>query len=240
MLNLVPRRWLLLPSPLLGTSSWLGVAAALERRQQEAIIARTTMTTTATLDHVTPWVDQILEIPVPDDDLAVTVVAHSAAVPRVPYVAHRLYEKGWNIASFICVDGRFPDGRAFTVSEPTFGPMLDSIVRPDDYLPPWPRWWGSLIEGLVVDPAARDQVFGEARPIPRTWFDQGCAVPEMPDTIGRAFLSFGPGYAESCKRAAAEGWLTYHLAGDHLHQVVEPEAVANTLVAIADCIDAGS
>lgn len=196
------------------------------------------MTTTADDDHVTPWVEEILAEPVPTDDLPVTVVAHSAACPRTPFVVDKLRRAGWNVDSFICVDGRYPDGQAFTVLEPTFGPMLDSIVRPDDYLPPWPRWWGSLVEGLVVDPAARDLVFGEAKPVPRTWFDQPCPVPELPDEVGRAFLSFGPGYLESCDRAHSVGWMTYRLLGDHLHQVVDPEAVADTMMSIARCLTA--
>ena len=186
-----------------------------------------------------PWIAQILAPDVPDDDLEVAVVGHSAACPRMPLVADRLLDHGWNVTSVICVDGRFPDGRAFTVSEPTYGPMLDGMVRPDDYLPPWPRWWGSLVEGLVVDPAARDLVFGEARPIPRSWFDQPCPVPELPERVGKAWLSFGPGYLQSCDRAYAEGWMTYRLAGDHLHQVVAPEAVASTLMAMVSCLDSG-
>ncbi|MGF1599023.1 MAG: hypothetical protein ACFCVK_19220 [Acidimicrobiales bacterium] len=196
-------------------------------------IAHTTMTTTGDDDHVGPWIDELLAVPVPADDLPVVVAAHSAACPRTPYAVHRLLGAGWNVTGFVCVDGRYPDGVPLTASEATFGPMLDSIVRPDDYLPPWPRWWGSLVVGLVVDPAAREQVFCEARPIPRAWFDQACPVPDLPPGVGRAFLAFGPGYQASCTRAEAAGWRTYLLAGDHLHQVVAPEAVADTLLAIA-------
>lgn len=229
------RRWYLLPSPLLGPASWHGVGRSLEAKGQAVLIADPAMTTTDDIDHITPWIAEILGPDVPDDDLDVVVVGHSAACPRVPLVTHRLIDHGWNITSYVCVDGRFPDGRSFTVSEPTYGSMLDGMVRPDDYLPPWPRWWGSLIEGLVVEEKARDLVFGEARPVPRSWFDQPCPVPDLPPEIGRVFLSFGPGYLESCKRAKAEGWQTYRLSGDHLHQVVAPDAVAATLMAMVGC-----
>ena len=225
---------------MLGPESWRAVAAELERRDQQVLIANPAMTTTSDIDHISPWIAEILRPEVPDDDLPVVVVGHSAACPRMPLAAERLLAHGWNVSSFICVDGRFPDGRAFTVSEPTYGPMLDGMVRPDDYLPPWPRWWGSLIEGLVVDPVARDQVFGEAKPIPRSWFDQPCPVPELPPEVGRAFLSFGPGYLQSCNQAHEEGWMTYRLTGDHLHQVVAPEAVAKSLIAMTSCLESGS
>lgn len=210
----------------------------LEGMDHPTLVADPAMTTTSHTDHLTPWIEEIVDLPVPDDDLPVVVVGHSAACPRTPFAADELAGRGWRISAQICVDGRFPDGRAFTVSEPTYGPMLDAMVRPDDYLPPWPRWWGSLVEGLVIDPAARDQVFREAKPIPRTWFDQPCPVPELPPEIGKGFLSFGPGYLRSCQRAGDEGWTTYQLDGDHLHQVVAPRVVAATLMAMVDCLRA--
>jgi hypothetical protein len=199
---------------------------------QQPVIADPSMTTTADLDHVTPWVNQILTLEPPPGDLPTIVVSHSAACPRTPLLVAELVAKGWPVQAMLLVDGRFPDGRAFTAASPHYGALLDRMVRPDDYLPPWPRWWGSLVEGLVVDAEARDLVFNEAPPIPRSLFDQGCPVPELPPSVGRGFLSFGPGYAESCEQAFEHGWLTARLNGDHLHQVVAPEPVAATLMAM--------
>ncbi len=231
------RRWYLVPSPLLGPASWQGVARVLIALGHEALVADPRMTTRDDVDHLSPWMADILATPAPGDDLEVAVVGHSAACPRMPYAVHRLLDHGWNVSTMICVDGRYPDGLAFTSSEPTYGPMLDALVRPDDYLPPWPRWWGSLVEGLVVDPSTREEVFQEARPVPRAMFDQACPVPSLPTDVGRGFLAFGAGYLESCKRAEADGWATFQLAGDHLHQVVAPRVVAGTLLAIAACLD---
>ncbi len=229
-----PRRngWLLVPSPLLGPASWEPVADVMAELGQPSAIADPTMTKRDDLDHITPWLNDILAMKPPTAEVPTVVVAHSAACPRTPLLVHQLLHKGWSIEAMILVDGRFPDGRAFTVSAPHYGTMLDGMVRPDDYLPPWPRWWGSLVEGLVVDPVARDLVFNEASPVPRSWFDQGCPVPELPPHVGRGFLSFGPGYNEACDRAHDAGWLTARLNGDHLHQVVNPGAVAATLRAM--------
>lgn len=194
------------------------------------------MTTPADSDHIGPWIRSILTAPVPMDHLPVVVVGHSSACPRVPLAARSLLDAGWPVSSIVCVDGRFPEGRTVSESRPEYAGLLDGLVRPDDYLPPWPRWWGSLVEGLVVDPAARDQVFAEARPVPRSWFDQACPVPALPEEVGRAFLCFGHSYLEAGDRAQQEGWLTYRLAGDHLHQVVAPGAVAATLMAMVACL----
>ena len=134
----IQRRWYLLPSPLLGPSSWQGVADELQRQNQVVVVADPPMTTTDDIDHISPWIANILSPDVPDDGLDVVVVGHSAACPRMPYAADRLLAHGWNVTSMICVDGRFPDGRSFTESEPMFAEMLDGLVRPDDYLPRGP------------------------------------------------------------------------------------------------------
>ncbi len=224
------RSWLLIPSPLLGPASWHPVADVLTQRGWCTAVADAEMTTTADIDHLTPWVNDLLTMNVPDDGAFTTVVAHSAACPRTPYAVEELIGKGWAVDSMILVDGRFPDGISFTESSARFGQTLDGMVRPDDYLPPWPRWWGSLVNGLVVDPIARDLVFNEARPVPRSWFDQAVPVPDLADRVAAGFLSFGPGYAESCEAARKAGWTTHQLGGDHLHQVVAPDTVAATLV----------
>lgn len=220
-----------MPSPLLGATSWGPVAAVLADLGQEPLIADPAMTTTADTDHITPWIEQITSMERPDTDLPTVVVGHSSACPRTPLLVSKLLERGWPVTHMLLVDGRFPDGRAFT-ARAHYAEMLDRMVRPDDYLPPWPRWWGSLVEGLVVDEEARNLFLAGAPPIPRNWFDQACPVPELPPTIGRGFLSFGPGYADARDQAFEAGWLTMRLNGDHLHQLVAPEAVAATLLAM--------
>jgi hypothetical protein len=95
------------------------------------------------------------------------------------------------------------------------------------------------VEGLVVDDATRRLVLDEAPPVPRSWFDQLCPVPELPPGIGRAYLSFGSGYADACQEAFDQGWQTMHLSGDHLHQVVAPDTVATTLCGMVARLDLG-
>lgn len=230
--------WLFVPSPLLGPTSWGRVAAAMADLGQHPLIADPAMSTTADRDHLRPWVDQIAAMPPPANDLGTVVAAHSAACPRTPLLVSALLAKGWSVSHMLLVDGRFPDGTAFT-ARAHYARMLDRMVRPDDYLPPWPRWWGSLVEGLVVDPEARNLLLAEAPPIPRTWFDQACPVPDLPPTIGRGFLCFGPGYAEAAEQAFEAGWLTMRLNGDHLHQMVAPEPVAATLMAMVAGMSCG-
>ena len=60
-------------------------------------------------------------------------------------------------------------------------------------------------------------------PVPPGWTGQRCA-----------YLMFSEGYAEEAQRASALGWPVRFIRGEHLHQVVDPVAVADALVGIAD------
>jgi len=228
------RNWLLVPSPLLGPASWRAVATVLTDEGHDVVVPQTSMTTSRCDDHIGPWLEEVIKeadrFANPDPAI---VVAHSAACVRGPMLVDCLIRWGRPVEAMILVDGRFPDGVSLGRTEPKFAELLNGLVRPDDYLPPWPRWWGSWVSGLVVDANARDVVFNEARPVPRTWFDQACPVPSLPDDVGRGYVAFGSSYEEARRRAKAEGWYTLQLTGDHLHQVVAPQAVAGTLVAMA-------
>lgn len=227
------RNWLLVPSPLLGPASWQDVAQVLVGSGHEVVIPHPSMTTPSAADHVGPWLEEVIKAAdgFSNPDPAV-VVAHSAACSRAPMLVDCLIRWGRPVEAMILVDGRFPDGRSLAMEEPKFAELLDGLMRPNDYLPPWPRWWGSFLSGLVVDSAARDVVFNEAPSIPRSWFDQACPAPALPSDVACGYIAFGPSYEEATARAKNQGWYTLRLTGDHLHQVVAPDAVASTLVAM--------
>lgn len=231
--------WLLVPSPLLGPSTWMPVAEALRCMGEEAVVAKASMTTTRDENHYRPWLAEVCATPNPSPGLPVVVVAHSAACPRAFLLASELLSNGWPIAHLILVDGRFPDGVAAVDAYPQLDQTLDAILRPDDYLPPWHRWWGSLVVSLVPDSEIGKRVFDEAAPIPHSLLLEPCPAPPLPDSMGRGYLGFGNWYADSLEVAQQEGFLTVSVAGDHLHQVVEPEAVAGTLLGMVAGIRPG-
>jgi hypothetical protein len=75
-------------------------------------------------------------------------------------------------------------------------------------------------DGLDVERIAHDEA---SVPVPAGWDARPCA-----------YLLFGPPYDEVAAEARGRGWIVEQLPGRHLHQLVDPDAVARSLLAIAD------
>jgi hypothetical protein len=57
--------------------------------------------------------------------------------------------------------------------------------------------------------------------VPNGWDDRPCG-----------YLLFGPGYDHVAQEARARGWDVDQIPGHHLHQLVDPDAVAARIAAM--------
>ncbi len=229
-----PRRWLLIPSFLLGPECWRDVACLLRSLGQSTVVPAPIRTTPRDTDHITPWLDGVVAAVPSGDELPLVVVGHSATCPRQPLVVDRLLASGHDVEAMILVNGRFPDHDSVpTERDSPFMDTLDALVRPDGHLPPWHRWWGPMITDMLPDDAARERVLSEARPVPRAVFDQPIPAPELPPTVTRGFLATGKMYEPSYDQARAEGWSVARLDGEHLLMVSDPAIVTGALLSLA-------
>lgn len=231
--DLEPRTWLLIPSFLLGPAIWCGVADVLDILGQTCVIPDPGRTKPGDADHIGPWVADVLDS-VPDDCAGpVVVCGYSAATPRLPLVIDGLLARGLDVVAMLMVNGRMPEDGAIPAERNSpFMDTLDALVRPDDYLPPWHRWWGPMVEDMLPHDADRERVLSECRPIPRAVFDQPIPAPDMPDTVGLGFLGLGDMYSPSYDQAIQEGWATMKVDGEHLDLVVQPALVAGALLSL--------
>ncbi len=234
-----PMTFVLIPSYLLGPETWHGVGEVLGRLGYSSVIASTTTTTPRDADHIGPWVDHVVDEVVNEAEGPLVLVAHSASCPRLPLVAKRLLDRGHEVHTIIAVNGRIPwvDGQSPVEADPPLRDLLDGMVRPNDYLPPWHRWWGSMILDMVPSEEVRKRIFSEAKAVPRALFDQGIEVPTLPSHIQWAFLATGKMYEPAYERAKEAGWRVARLDGEHLHIVVDPITVAGTLLSLIDRCD---
>ncbi|MFT7597750.1 MAG: hypothetical protein ACI8TP_000670 [Acidimicrobiales bacterium] len=227
------RLWLLIPSYLIGPETWRGVDEVLNLLGQATVLPKSVRTKPGDADHIGPWLKAVLDAMPKNTGQEVVVVGHSAACPRLPMVADALLQAEWDVESVILVNGRFPaeDGMSPVDADKPLAAMLDDLMRPDDYVPPWYLWWGGMIRDMLLE-EDRERVFSEAMPMPRALFDQAIPVPVLPDSVERAFLATGDMYAMGYERALEEGWHVARLDGEHLHLVVDPVTVAGTLLSL--------
>ncbi len=227
------RTWLLVPSFLLGPETWRGVAEALELLGQTCLIPNPGRTTPDTADHITPWVKEVVDVVPADVDGPFVVCGHSASSPRLPLVVQALRKRGIEVVSMLVVNGRLPeDGAIPTQRDSPFMDTLDALVRPDDYLPPWHRWWGSMVEDMLPDDDVRQRILSECRAVPRSVFDQPIPAPDPPSSVSKGFLGLGDMYMPCYDRAFEDGWAVMKVDGEHLDMVVQPLLVAGALLSL--------
>lgn len=227
------RTWLLVPSALFGSQTWTGVAKVLRSLGQHTVIPEPRTTCATETDHIGPWLEAVVAAMPESKKNPVVVAAHCASCPRTPLVADQLLELGYDVQAIVLVNGRFPaDNVAPVEADANVTSLLDGLTRPDGYLPPWHRWWGSLVESMLPDEADRERVFSQAKPVPRIMFDQPIPAPKLPDHIGRAFLATGDFYAPFMEEARAEGWTVARIEGEHLTLVVDPMLTACMMMSL--------
>lgn len=228
-----PKAWLLVPSIFFGPTSWAGVARSIIDIGLDAEVAGQHRCTTRTVDPIEEWCDVVVAAADRLRGRRLRIAGHSAVCPRLRLVADRLVADGHVVDTIVYVEGRLPaDGVSPSIGDPDRRELMDSVVHPDGYLPPWHLWWGPLIDGLIPDEAIREQIWAECRRIPRALFDLPIPAPPVGAEVVEAFLGFGSGYAPSLDDARDAGWPTAWLDGNHVHQVNEPVTVAATLLAL--------
>lgn len=228
------RTWLLVSSYLLGPAIWSGVADVLKGLEQSPIVPAPKPTCAADADHIGPWLETVLSAMPETTELPVVVAGFGSACPRMHLVADQLIRRGFNVESVILINGRFPaDGLTPIEADPTTAEMLNGLERPDGYLPPWHRWWGSLVESMLPDVELRERIFCEARPVPRSLFDQPIPAPKLPGSVGLAYLQTGDYYAACAQAARDEGWVVNRIDGEHLQIAVDPVLVGCMMMTMA-------
>ncbi|GAA1477617.1 hypothetical protein GCM10009623_20630 [Nocardioides aestuarii] len=202
-------RFCFLPSPLTTPAVGSRLAAELERRGHEAVVAGGGETDTTDL----------LARFVAAAEGADVVVPHSNAGRFGPAVAS---EVG---AELVCLDALLPGGG----EEGRWVDFLRAREQPDGLLAPWTRWWpeedvltvaGDHLELLRADePRVSLRLLLQDPPAPTGWLEHRSG-----------YLGFGDTYADQQALVAAHGWEVRRLDGTHLHLLTDPATVAEALL----------
>ena len=220
----------LVHSPVVGPSTWVPVARLLHLRGVDAVVPN--------LRHVgaggPPYWPSVAATVTDamgqlDEPGAVVLVAHSNAGVFLPVVAESSPRP---VAGAVFVDAGLPAEHQETpVAPPEFLAFLRGLADPEGLLPRWSDWWPPEdIEPLLPDPAVRAGILADQPRLPLDYYQQTVPVPASWSSVRCAYLQFSAAYDGEAERARRAGWAVERLRGEHLHQVVDPDAVTDALL----------
>jgi pimeloyl-ACP methyl ester carboxylesterase len=225
--------FVLIHSPSVGPRTWQPVADRLAELGWEAAVP--------SLLHVAdggpPFWPRVVDavragLDTAEPSQGVVLVAHSNAGLFVPAVAAALPGR---VRGCIFVDAALPPASG---AAPVAPPELLALLRDmasDGLLPRWTDWWDEeVVAPLFPDERTRQAVTEEQPRLPLSYYEASVPAPPGWDARPCAYLLFGPPYDDLADEARGRGWIVRQLPGRHLHQLVDPDGVARSLLAIAD------
>lgn len=223
--------FVLVHSPIVGPATWLPVADAL-RAEGRRVVVPTLLDVARSAPPRWQAVVAAIERGLPGVlSKHVILVAHSGAGHLLPVVGAHLDA---TIVAYVFVDAGVPplDGTTTAASD-SFLSVLETLAE-NGNLPPWSTWWGpGAMEKLVPDATLRAAIEAELPHMPLRYFTEEIPVPAGWADTPSGYLQFSDPYHDDAATAAERGWPVHRIEGQHLHLVVDPDAVAEAVVALA-------
>jgi hypothetical protein len=223
----------LVHSPSVGPSTWLPVAERLLDAGHEAVVPSLL---TVTDDDPPYWPHVVAAVRAgleeTDPVAPVLLVAHSNAGLFVPVLARDL---GRPVIRAIFADASVPvaSGENPVVGD-DFLPFLRGLADSSGMLPRWTDWWADDdVPQPLPDPHSRRLVVDEQPTLPMDYYLERVPSPAGWDDLDCCYLQFSQAYDGQADEARRRGWPVLRVPGEHLHQVVEPDAVAHAVLELA-------
>jgi pimeloyl-ACP methyl ester carboxylesterase len=222
----------LVHSPSVGPLTWAPIADRLTAQGRTAIVPALL----DVADAAPPFWPRVVEsVAAAVDDLppelSIVLVAHSNAGLFVPLIVESSPRP---VAGCVFVDAALPARSGPTAVVPP--EMLDFLRAKitDGRLPQWTSWWDEAdVAPMFPDPVTREAISAEQPRLPMSYYEQAVPVPVGWDRMPCSYLLFGPPYEEVADDARDRGWRVEQVPGEHLHQVVAPDAVTAAIVRLA-------
>jgi hypothetical protein len=222
--------FVLVHSPLVGPSVWEPVAVELAAMDEHVLVAHLPEPSQTPRPHWRACVDAVrLEVAAAGFDRPV-LVGHSGAGLLLPGIDD-------DARAYVFVDAEVPvPGRVAVMPEWLRENVL--ALTTGATIPPWSEWWGEgAMAALVPDSMTRRRVEADLPRLARDYPEEVVEVPAWPEVRG-AYLQLSPLFSGDADAAAARGWPVERFDAGHLHLVVEPRAVAERIVELADAVTA--
>lgn len=226
----MPPLFVLIHSPLVGPLTWALVVEQLRDRGADAVAPSLLGTDRRDGPH---WQRHVAAITLALRDVPahrrVVLVAHSGAGPLMPAIGQGI---GQDVAGYVFVDAGLPgnDGQsrldlfdpadADRFRQAAVGGMLPSVWRDE-----------ALLRAIGIEDAClRRRFAAEVPDVPLAVYEEPLPVPSDWPAAPCGYLQFSAPYKADGRDAERGGWAFRVLRGGHFHMLVDPPAVAATLL----------
>ena len=213
----------LVHSPLVGPFTWSLVAKSLQADGFDVLVPVLTDSGEAPppywQQHAVSMQQAFVSIP-PERPLV--LVGHSGAGSLLPVFAQAARRP---VTAYLFVDAVLPHPGKTQLEE-----MPEELRQLLAEGSRFPNWKDEDLREVLPDGRARQQLLAEVQPRPLNFFEE--VLPEVsgwPDAPG-GYLLFTQGYRPYLEQAQRAGWPSRALPAGHFHMLVDPVAVAATLV----------
>ncbi|WP_433832744.1 alpha/beta hydrolase [Actinoplanes sp. CA-015351] len=223
--------FVLVHSPSVGPLTWASTAQVLEEQGATALVP--SLLTVADADPpfwpavASTVAAAIARLP---EGRPVVIVAHSNAGLFVPVIVDASARP---VAGCVFVDAGMPPPHGESpVAPPEFLDFLRTKAV-DGRLPQWTDWWAeSDVAPMFPDPQTRAAVSAEQPRLPLSYYESTIPSPVGWDARPCGYILFCPAYDDEAAAATNRGWPVSRIPGEHLHQIVDPQAVATRIAAM--------
>jgi hypothetical protein len=222
--------FVLVHSPFAGPSTWREVADSLRGRGHDVIVPALSGFERGGAPYWEACVAMVVDAcRGPHRPLA--LVGHSAAGPLLPALTRAL---AGTVGHVVFADAVMAPVAGAAELAPVWMWNRASPLASGGVLPKWSRWWSpGTMATLVPDESRRREIEDEMPELPLDYLEQVLRVPEhWTRQVGCSYVWFSDAHRDDAGSAAHRSWPVRRVAGGHLHMVVEPEAVADVLVAL--------
>jgi hypothetical protein len=166
-------------------------------------------------------------------------VGHSGAGPLLP-ILHQSASQG--VLGYLFVDAGLPHPGKSRLDEirlaaPEFAAELERDLLAGGR---FPNWTDEDLREIIADEKMRADLLAELRPRPLAFFSE--TLPDVPDwpNASCGYVLFSQPYAPAAEQARSAGWPVRAFDVGHFHMLVDPTAVATTLLDTASDLQGGA
>ena len=228
--------FVLVHSPLVGPLTWALVADELRHRDIEVVVPSLYDVEDAGAPYWKQHAAAVMQaLKSVSADRRLILVGHSGAGPLLPAIRQMTHHP---IAGYIFVDAIIPKNGASRLDlfeSPEAAEQFRQAAT-DGLLP---TWSDDDLREVIPDVVLRRRLVAELRPLPLAVYEEPIPVFDGWPDAPCGYLLFSPTYAAFAARARRDGWAYRELDAGHFHMLVDPKAVANALVDLAEQMGIG-